>query len=107
VGRQLDEPLIFVLSVLATWRITALVAYESGPFRSLESLRRLLVSLRLGRLVSCFHCLGLWIAAIVVLIVYRWEPSSVLVWFAVAGAVSIIERWLGGATASGGDDDDS
>jgi len=106
MGRQLDEPLIFVLSVLATWRITALVAYESGPFRSLEALRRLLVSIRLGRLVGCFHCLGLWIAAIVVLIVYRWEASSILVWFAVAGAVSIIERWLGGTTASGGEDDD-
>lgn len=99
---QLDEPLLFVVSVLATWRITALVAYESGPFRSLEALRRLLVVIRLGRLVSCFHCLGFWLAALVVLIVFRWEPSVMLLWLALAGAVSIIERWLGGTTSSGG-----
>ena len=106
MGNQLNEPLLFVLSVLATWRITALVAYESGPFRSLEALRRLLVVIRLGRLVSCFHCLGIWIAAVVVLVVYRWEPSTALLWLAVAGAVSIIERWLGGTPSYGGTEDD-
>ncbi len=102
---QLDEPLLFAVSVLATWRITALVAYESGPFRILERLRRLLVVIRLGRLVSCFHCLGLWIAAGVALIVYRWDLATVLVWLGLAGAVSIIERWLGG-NASIGDSED-
>jgi hypothetical protein len=106
MGQQLHEPFLFGLSVLATWRITALVAYESGPFRSLEALRRLMVSVRLGRLVSCFHCLGLWIAALVVLTVYRWEPSAILLWLALAGAVSIIERWLGGTTWSGGQEDE-
>lgn len=103
---QLDEPLLFVVSVLATWRITALVAYESGPFRSLEALRRLLVVIRLGRLVSCFHCLGFWLAALVALIVYRWEPPVILLWLALAGAVSIIERWLSGTTFSGGPEDE-
>lgn len=105
MGNQLDEPLVFVLTVLATWRITALVAYESGPFRSLEALRRVLVQLRLGRLVGCFHCLGLWIAAIVVIVVYEWEPMTVLMWLAVAGAVSVIERWLGEESSMGGPDD--
>lgn len=103
MANRLDEPLVLVLSVLATWRLTALVAYESGPFRTLEELRRLLVSARMGRLVSCFHCLGVWISAIVVLIVYRWEPMIILLWLAVAGAVSIIERWLGGPAAMGGE----
>jgi hypothetical protein len=103
---QLHEPLLLLVSVLATWRITALVAYESGPFRSLEALRRFLVVIRLGRLVSCFHCLGLWIAALVIATVYHWEPSAVLLWLAVAGGVSIIERWLGGTTMSGGAEDD-
>lgn len=106
MARQSDEPLVFLLSVLATWRITALVAYESGPFRIFERLRRMLVVIRLGRLVGCFHCLGLWIAAGVVLIVYRWEPFVVLVWLALAGAVSIIERWLGGTNWRGGSEDE-
>ena len=106
MGQQVNEPFLFGLSVLATWRITALVAYESGPFRSLEALRRLLVDIRLGRLVSCFHCLGFWIAGVVVLIVYRWEPSALLLWLALSGAVSIIERWLGGTTSLGVPDDE-
>jgi hypothetical protein len=105
MGAQLDEPLLFAMSVLATWRLTALVAYESGPFRSLEAFRRLLVQLRLGRLVGCFHCLAVWMAAIVVAVVYRWEPMTVLVWLAVAGAVSIIERWLGGTSFMEGQED--
>jgi Protein of unknown function (DUF1360) len=102
---QFDEPLLFLVSVLATWRITALVAYESGPFRILERLRRLLVVIRLGRLVSCFHCLGLWIAAGVALIVYRWDLATLLVWLGLAGAVSIIERWLDGGTSTGDSED--
>jgi hypothetical protein len=105
MANQLDEPLLFALSVLATWRLTALIAYESGPFRSLEALRRLLVRARLGRLVGCFHCVGVWIAAFVVVIVYRWEPLTVLMWLAVAGAVSIIERWLGETRFTGEPDD--
>lgn len=105
MGNQLDEPFLFVLSVLAAWRITALVAYESGPFRSLEELRRLLVSIRLGGLVSCFHCLGIWVAALVVLVVYSWEPLTILLWLAVAGALSIIERALGTTMSFGGADD--
>lgn len=94
--RQPSEPLLFVLSVLAAWRITALVAYESGPFRVLERLRRAFVGLRLERLVGCFHCLGLWLSAAVVLVVYDLTAWSILLWLAVAGAISIIERWLGG-----------
>jgi hypothetical protein len=97
--RQPSEPLLFVLSVLAVWRLTALVVYEEGPFRALERLRRVLVTLRLGRLIGCFHCLGIWLSAAVVLLVYDITRWSVLLWLAVAGAVSIIERWLGGTMA--------
>jgi hypothetical protein len=104
--RQPSEPFLFVLTGLAVWRVTALVAYESGPFRILDRLRRRLVALRLGRLVGCFHCLGLWIAGIGVLIVYELTWWSVLLWPAVAGAVSITERWLGGTMSEEPVDDD-
>jgi hypothetical protein len=103
--RQPSEPLLFVLSVLAAWRVTALVVYESGPFRVLERLRRLLVTVRLGRLVGCFHCLGVWVSGAVVLAVYEVTLWSLLLWAAVAGAVSIVERWLTGASSTEGLDD--
>ena len=104
--RQPTEPLLFVVTGLAVWRVTALVAYESGPFQILDRLRRGMVALRLGRLIGCFHCLGLWIAGAAVLIVYELSWWSVLLWLAVAGAVSIIERWLGGTMFEEGVDDD-
>jgi hypothetical protein len=103
--RQPSEPLLFALSALAAWRVTALIAYESGPFRVVDRLRRLLVTLRLGQLVGCFHCLALWVSALVVLAVYEVTLWSLLLWAAVAGAVSIVERWLGGTMTTGGADD--
>lgn len=94
--RQPSNPFLFLLTGLTVWRLTALVVYESGPFQIFERLRRRMVVLRLGELSSCFHCLGLWVAAIAVLVVYELNWWSVLLWLAVAGAVSIVERWLGG-----------
>jgi hypothetical protein len=103
--RQPTEPLLFVLSVLASWRITALVAYESGPFRVLDRLRRLMVTLRLGRLAGCFHCLAFWVSGAVVLVAYELTLWSLVLWAAVAGGVSIIERWLTGTMTTEGVDD--
>jgi hypothetical protein len=93
---QPSEPLLFVLGALAVWRVTALVAYESGPFRIVDRLRGRMVALGLERLVGCFHCLATWVAAGVVLVVYELTWWSLLLWPAVAGAASIVERWLGG-----------
>jgi hypothetical protein len=100
--RQPNEPLLFVLTGLAVWRVTALAAYESGPFHILDRLRRGMVSVRLGRLVGCFHCLGFWIAGAGVLIVYEVSWWSLLLWLAVAGVTSIVERWLGGTMSEEG-----
>lgn len=102
-ARQPTEPLLFVLSALAAWRLTALLAYESGPFRIVDRLRVGLVALRLERLVGCFHCLGVWVAAAVVLVVYDLTRWTLLLWAAVAGVVSIVERWLGETTDGVGD----
>jgi hypothetical protein len=103
--RQPSELLLFALSALAAWRVTALIAYESGPFHVFDRLRHLLVRLRLTQLVTCFHCLALWISAFVVLAVYKLTWWSVLLWLAVAGAASIVERWLGGSMPTGGEED--
>lgn len=91
-----DSALWFVLSWLAVWRSTALLCYEAGPFDLLTNLRRLLVQIGLGRLVTCFHCMALWLSAVAVGLVFEIRPQSVLIVLAVAGAASITERWLGG-----------
>jgi hypothetical protein len=86
---------------LAAWRLTALVAYEGGPFDVLSRLRVALARVGLQGFATCFHCLGVWISAAVVLLVYKIELRSLLLILAVAGAVSISERLVGGEVQAG------
>lgn len=102
---QFGAPFLFLLGALVTWRVTAFLAYERGPFGVMVVFRRYMARIGLGRLVGCFHCLGVWVAAGMALIVYRLEPSTILLWLALAGAASIGERWLSGAAMTGGVDD--
>jgi uncharacterized membrane protein len=98
-----DDAIWLLLTILTVWRVTALLAYESGPFGVFVSLRRGLVKVRLGRLVGCFYCLSMWISCAVVLVFpLTWATPVVIL--GVAGAVAIIERFLSGASTTGGDD---
>ncbi len=84
-----------LLSWLAAWRVTTMIRYEAGPFDLFAWLRVALVRVKLQRLVSCFHCTGVWVSAGVVLIVFGCHWMSIVIVLAVAGAVSITERALG------------
>jgi len=97
-----DASLVWLVACwLAAWRLTALIAYEAGPFDVLSRLRVALARVRLQGLATCFHCLGFWISAAVVLLVYKIEVRSLLLILAVAGAVSISERLVGGEVQAG------
>ncbi len=89
-----DSALWLVLCTLAVWRITALLCYDDGPFRVLLRLRLVLVRVGFAGLITCFHCVALWVSLLLVSSVYERRWSSVVVVLAVAGAVSITERWL-------------
>jgi hypothetical protein len=104
LGKEPYELVWLLLTVLAVWRLTALIAYESGPFGLLVTLRRGLVRIGLGRLVDCFYCLSLWTscAAILVFPISRATPLVIL---GVAGAVAIIERGLSGSPTTGESDE--
>ncbi len=52
-----------VLAVLATWRVTHLLVSEDGPADMIVRFRALLGQSLAGRLMDCFNCLSLWIAA--------------------------------------------
>jgi hypothetical protein len=109
LGKEPHELAWFLLTVLAVWRLTALVAYEAGPFDLLVAVRRGLVRIGLGRLVGCFYCLSIWTSFASVL-VFSPGRETPLVILAVAGAVTIIERALSGSPTmgtegEGGEDD--
>ena len=82
----------FVVAALATWRITHLLALEDGPFDRLVRLRALLG--RVGRLLDCFYCLSIWIAAPLALFVTTKPAIWLCVWPALSAIACIVHRAL-------------
>lgn len=94
-----ESPVWLAACWLATWRLTALITYDRGPFDLLLRLRATMAKVGLDRLVTCFHCTGLWVSVAVVGVVFEWRGISLIIALAVAGASSITERFLGGFAA--------
>jgi len=81
-----------VLAVLATWRVTHLLAREDGPADLLVRLRKRLGAGLAGQLMDCFQCLSLWVAAPFTLFVSRRPLEWLVAWLAVSGAACLLER---------------
>ncbi|HTC94713.1 MAG TPA: hypothetical protein VK699_14830 [Terriglobales bacterium] len=82
----------FILAVLATWRVTHLLAREDGPADLIARFRALLGRSLAGKLMDCFHCLSLWIAIPAALFVSRQWSDGLMVWVALSGAACLLER---------------
>jgi hypothetical protein len=82
----------FVLAVLATWRLTHLLASEDGPADIIVRFRAWLGQSIAGSLMDCFNCLSLWIAAPAALFVSRAPLEWMFCWLAVSGAACLLER---------------
>ena len=82
----------FVLAVLATWRITHLLANEDGPADIIVRVRARLGRGVLGSLMDCFNCLSLWIAAPAAFLVSRRPLLWVLSWLAISDGACLLER---------------
>jgi len=54
---------LLLLGALVVWRLTHLLHAEDGPWDLLRRLRERLGEGFGGRLLDCFYCLSLWIAA--------------------------------------------
>ena len=88
------QPLMLsiVLAVLATWRVTHLLASEDGPADIIVRFRALLGRSIFGQLMDCFNCLSLWIAAPAALFVTRQPLDWLMTWLAVSGAACLLDR---------------
>jgi hypothetical protein len=82
----------FVLAVLATWRVTHLLASEDGPADLIVRLRAWLGNRSIGKLMDCFNCLSLWIAAPAAFFVSRRPLDWVFCWLALSGGACLLER---------------
>ena len=81
-----------LLAVLACWRVTHLLALEDGPWDAVTRLRARLGAGVLGRLMDCFQCLSVWVAApFAAYVTHRWL-DGVVAWLALSGAACLLER---------------
>jgi hypothetical protein len=80
--------------MLATWRVTHFFQAEDGPWDLSVRLRRAAGKSMFGRMLDCFYCLSLWIAAAVAPFLARDVVEGVLLWLALSGGASALERLL-------------
>lgn len=85
----------FFLGALGVWRITHLFNAEDGPSEVLVRLRRLAGSGFWGELLDCFHCLSLWVAAPVALMLGSGWRERLFLWPALSGVAILLERIQG------------
>ena len=79
-------------AVLATWRITYLLANEDGPADLVARAREKLGSRWLGTLMDCFQCLSIWVAAPFALYVAGRPVDRVVAWLALSGAACMLDH---------------
>lgn len=85
---------LFLVGSLGVWRLTHLLAAEDGPWDLVVRLRRAAGHGVWGRLLDCFYCLSLWVAAPFAAALGDGTRSRLLLWPALSAAAILIERWL-------------
>src|SRR5580704_13678446 len=82
----------FVLAALAVWRVTHLLASEDGPADVIVKIRAALGESLAGKLMDCFNCLSIWIAAPAAFFVVRTPLAWLVVLLALSGAACLLQR---------------
>lgn len=90
-----------LLAMLATWRLSHLIVAEDGPWDVVVRVRRRAGSGTFGRLMDCFYCTSLWIAAPLALVVTREPWAWLVAWLAVSGGACLLERVTAGDRTQG------
>lgn len=90
--RDFDLWTRFAVAVLATWRVTHLLASEDGPADIIVRFRVWLGDRLIGKLMDCFNCLSFWIAAPAALFVSHKWLDWLFTWLALSGAACLLER---------------
>src|SRR5450755_1822106 len=82
----------FTLSVLSVWRISHLLQTEDGPGDLLVRLRRMAGRGFAGKLLDCFYCLSLWVAAPLAFLLPETRLERLLWWPALSAGAILLER---------------
>jgi hypothetical protein len=82
----------FVLCLLTVWRITHLFQAEDGPWDVSIHLRRAAGDGFWGKLLDCFYCLSLWVAAPLAFLLGESWRERALLWPALSAGASLLEQ---------------
>lgn len=81
-----------LLGTLCVWRITHLLSAEDGPWDIVVHVRRWAGTGFWARLLDCFYCLSLWIAAPFAFFLGESPGERLLLWPAMSAGVILLER---------------
>ncbi len=81
-----------LLAMLSAWRITHLLQAEDGPWELMARLRRRAGARSWGRLLDCFYCLSLWVAAPLAFLIGENWRERLLLWPALSAGAILLER---------------
>jgi hypothetical protein len=82
----------FILSILATWRLTHLISKEDGPWDMIYRIRRAAGAGFFGNLLDCFYCLSIWVALPLGIWLGHNGWEKILYWWALSGAACLAEQ---------------
>jgi len=74
------------------WRITHLLYAEDGPWDVSVRLRRTAGDSFWGKLLDCFYCLSIWVAAPLAFLVGQSWWERILLWPSLSAGASLLER---------------
>lgn len=84
-----------VIAILATLRVSHLIAIDEGPFGAFQRLRYLIGQRTwIGRGFHCSLCVGFWLAILPALVLARTPVEFGLLWFGIAGGALLIHKGI-------------
>ena len=78
------------IAVLASWRVTHLIAKEDGPGNIIYKIRKLLGSSFLGTLMDCYKCVSVWVALPFAYYIISPSVDFVVVWLAISAGTCLL-----------------
>jgi hypothetical protein len=82
----------FVLGVLAVWRVTHLLNAEDGPWNLMVRLRQSVGHGLGGKLLDCFSCASVWVAAPAAWLLGVGWKQRLFLWLALSAGTILLER---------------
>jgi hypothetical protein len=83
---------LFIVTILAAWRITHLLSKEDGPLDIVFLIRKKAGAGFFGSLLDCFYCTSVWIALPFGLWLGNSWWEKLLYWWAISGGACLLEQ---------------